>query len=85
MAFPDCGGCRHGRSGPNSTAICSEWWIASSPSRSATVDDADVAQLKWLKARLGENLRDAVIVNTGAHAYRRQDGIAVVPAALLGP
>jgi hypothetical protein len=28
---------------------------------------------------------DAVVVNTGKEAYRRRDGIAVVPAALLGP
>jgi uncharacterized protein len=26
-----------------------------------------------------------VIVTTGEQAYRRPDGIAVVPAALLGP
>lgn len=30
-------------------------------------------------------LLDAVIVTTGPTAYRRRDGIAVVPAALLGP
>lgn len=52
---------------------------------SATVDDDDVTHLKWLQGRLGERLRDAVVVNTGRTAYRRQDGIAVVPAALLGP
>ncbi|MYH71259.1 MAG: DUF4143 domain-containing protein, partial [Acidimicrobiia bacterium] len=28
---------------------------------------------------------DAAIITTGPTAYRRNDGIAVVPAALLGP
>jgi predicted AAA+ superfamily ATPase len=52
---------------------------------SATVGDADVKHLKWLAAQIGKDLRDQVVVTTGAHAYRRPDGIAVVPAALLGP
>ena len=48
--------------------------------------DADaVRHLKWLDEKLGDELLDRVIVTTGADAYRRQDGIAVVPAALLGP
>ena len=39
-----------------------------------------------LRARtLGDECSDAVIVTTGRHGYRRPDGIAVVPAALLGP
>ncbi len=50
----------------------------------ASVDDTDVRHLLWLKQQLGENLRDMVVVNTGARAYRRADGVAVVPAALLG-
>lgn len=52
---------------------------------SATVEEGDLTHLKWLAANLGDDLRDAVLVNTGTHAYRRPDGIAVVPAALLGP
>lgn len=52
---------------------------------SATVDESDVAHLKWLRETLGDGLRDAVLVNTGRNAYRRPDGIAVIPAALLGP
>jgi uncharacterized protein len=32
-----------------------------------------------------DELLDKVIVTTGRNAYRREDGIAVVPAALLGP
>jgi uncharacterized protein len=52
---------------------------------SATVEDRDLKHLKWLRDRMGDQLLDAVLVNTGTHAYRRDDGIAVVPAALLGP
>lgn len=51
----------------------------------SAVTDADVASLRWLRDRLGDDLLDAVVVNTGATAYRRADGIAVIPAALLGP
>lgn len=50
-----------------------------------TVTDADVKHLRWLRDELGDDLLDAIIVTTGSQAYRRQDGIAVVPAALLGP
>jgi len=50
-----------------------------------TVVDADVRHLRWLSDRLGPDLLDAVIVTTGPDSYRRPDGIAVVPAALLGP
>jgi uncharacterized protein len=52
---------------------------------SATVDDTDVRHLRWLRGAIGPDLLDAVVVTTGAEAYRRPDGIAVVPAALLGP
>ena len=50
-----------------------------------SIDDGDVRHLSWLRERIGDDLLDAVVVTTGEHAYRRQDGIAVVPAALLGP
>jgi predicted AAA+ superfamily ATPase len=52
---------------------------------SATVVDADVRHLLWLRDQLGDDLLDAVVVTTGREAYRRPDGIAVVPASLLGP
>jgi uncharacterized protein len=51
----------------------------------ATVSDRDGEHLRWLRQRLGDALLDALIVTTGSHAYRRADGIGVVPAALLGP
>lgn len=52
---------------------------------SQIVDDRDVRHLVWLRDRIGDDLLDAVVVTTGTEAYRRPDGIAVVPAALLGP
>jgi len=53
---------------------------------SALVEDHDVRHLLWLKGELGDELTDMVVVTTGRHAYRRQqDGVAVVPLALLGP
>ena len=44
-----------------------------------------MSHLKWLKEKLGDRLLDAVVVNTGSDAYRRNDGIGVVPLSLLGP
>jgi len=52
---------------------------------SATVDDGDVKHLRWLRHELKDDVRAAVVITTGPHAYRRSDGIYVVPLALLGP
>ena len=52
---------------------------------SPTVDDRAVTHLRWLHHHIGDRLADAVVITTGPSAYRRPDGIAVVPAALLGP
>lgn len=52
---------------------------------SVTVKDEDVRHLRWLADRLGDNLLDAAVITTGRYAYRRPDGIAVIPAVLLGP
>jgi predicted AAA+ superfamily ATPase len=51
---------------------------------SATVDDPDVRHLNWLEGRIGDRLLDKVVLCTGPRAYRRPDGVAVVPLALLG-
>jgi predicted AAA+ superfamily ATPase len=48
-------------------------------------DHADCKHLKWLAGELGNDLLDALVITTGRVAYRREDGIAVVPAALFGP
>jgi predicted AAA+ superfamily ATPase len=50
-----------------------------------TIKDADVRNLLWLKSTIGNELLDAIVITTGESAYRRPDGIGVVPAALLGP
>jgi uncharacterized protein len=51
-----------------------------------TAPGADATRhLRWLSEQIGEELLDAIIITTGPEAYRRPDGIAVVPAALLGP
>jgi uncharacterized protein len=50
----------------------------------AAVQDEHVHHLHWLQSKLGDDLLDAIVVNTGPQAYRRKDGIGVVPAALLG-
>ena len=52
---------------------------------SETVSDKDVRHLNWLHDQLGDRLADRVLITTGEYAYRRQDGVAVVPLALLGP
>lgn len=51
----------------------------------ATVDDADVRHLNWLQKQIGDQLADRIVITTGPYAYRRDDGVAVVPLALLGP
>ena len=48
------------------------------------VDTDDVRHLNWLSDQLGDSLLDAVILTTGGEAYRRPDGVAVIPAVLLG-
>jgi predicted AAA+ superfamily ATPase len=51
--------------------------------RSVSSDDGK--HLSWLRQRLGDRVLDQVIITTGPQAYRRGDGVAVVPLALLGP
>ncbi|AXH97252.1 ATP-binding protein [Ornithinimicrobium avium] len=48
-----------------------------------TITDQDTKHLHWLTDRLGGRLLDAIIINTGPHAYRRRDGIGVIPLGLL--
>lgn len=49
------------------------------------IDDRDVRHLKALRDNLPGDVVDMVILTTGSEAYRRKDGVAVVPLALLGP
>ena len=50
---------------------------------SPTAAPSDGRHLKWLRDKLGNDCCDAMIITTGSVAYRRNDGIAVIPAALL--
>ena len=50
-----------------------------------TIEDDNIKHLLWLEDKLGDEVVDSVVIYTGSTAYRRQDGVAVVPAALLGP
>ncbi len=52
---------------------------------SAAVQDSDVDHLLWLRDRWPEGVLDTAILTTGSHAYRRRDGVSVIPLALLGP
>jgi predicted AAA+ superfamily ATPase len=44
-----------------------------------------VRHLNWLQQQIGSDLLERVVITTGPEAYRRADGICVIPAALLGP
>ncbi len=50
----------------------------------ADIDNRGVRHLHWLREQYGERVSDLVVLTTGRHAYRRPDGIAVVPLGLLG-
>lgn len=51
---------------------------------SPDVRDQDVRHLKWLREKMPDDVVDMIVVTTGEFAYRRADGVAVVPLALLG-
>ena len=51
---------------------------------SGTVNDADVRHLLWLRDLMPDRVVDVAVVNTGPGAYRRPDGVAVIPLALFG-
>ncbi|MEL4505726.1 hypothetical protein AAEX63_12510 [Luteococcus sp. H138] len=40
--------------------------------------------LLWLKQEDEDRVADLIIVTTGERAYRRTDGVGVVPLTLLG-
>lgn len=48
------------------------------------ITDSSVRHLRWLREQLPSRVADLMVVTTGPTAYRRPDGIAVVPLALLG-
>lgn len=65
--------------GPDGRVVALETKLTELP------DAHDLRHLIWLKDRLGDRVADVVVLTTGSHAYRRPDGVAVVPLALLGP
>lgn len=50
-----------------------------------SLGDRDVRSVNWLHDQLGDRVVERVVLTTGPHAYRRPDGVAVIPFALLGP
>jgi len=72
------------RSCRRSSPACGRFRIASAePNCGAS--SIESSTLLWLRDRIGDDLLDAAVITTGEDAYRRADGIAVIPAALLGP
>ncbi len=51
----------------------------------SAITEKDVTHLIWLRDKLGDRCVDTIVVHTGPEAYRRRDGVAVIPLALLGP
>ena len=51
---------------------------------SPMVRPADVVHLNWLEGEVPDLILDKIILNTSERAYRRKDGVAVVPLSLLG-
>ncbi|MFT4218402.1 MAG: DUF4143 domain-containing protein [Micropruina sp.] len=52
---------------------------------SGSVSDKDVRHLNWLREKLGDRVIERVVLHAGPYAYRRPDGVAVIPLALLAP
>lgn len=49
-----------------------------------SVTDSDVRHLLWLRDQMPDRVEDLVVITTGGTAYRRRDGVAVIPLALFG-
>ena len=47
------------------------------------IKDQDVRHLTWLQNQMGDRIIDAAVITTGPEAYRRSDGIAVIPLGAL--
>ncbi|WRS31052.1 DUF4143 domain-containing protein [Actinomycetaceae bacterium MB13-C1-2] len=48
------------------------------------VTDREVRHLLWLRNQIPDRVVDLAVITTGPAAYRRPDGVAVIPLALLG-
>jgi len=49
-----------------------------------SVSNNDVRHLNWFEDKLGSRVKEKIILTTGNRAYRRKDGVLVVPAVLFG-
>jgi predicted AAA+ superfamily ATPase len=50
----------------------------------ATVSNHDVRHLNWFEEKVGDRVKEKIILTTGNRAYRRHDRVLVIPAALFG-
>lgn len=50
---------------------------------SSSITANDVSHLLWLRDQLPDQCMDSVVLTTGPEAYRRRDGVAVIPLGLL--
>lgn len=48
------------------------------------ITDADVRHLNWLREN-NPHVNETAVITTGPAAYRRPDGVAVIPLSLFGP
>lgn len=48
------------------------------------ITDDDCSHLHWLDRQLGAKLTARIVLYAGRYAYRRSDGIAIVPLSLFG-
>jgi len=48
------------------------------------VSDKETVHLRWLRDQWPQKVADVAVITTGEWAYRRADGVAMVPLALLG-
>lgn len=65
--------------GPEGNIVACEVKLA------ANITAKAVRHLPWLREQMPDRVVDLMVITTGAKAYRRPDGVAVVPLALLGP
>jgi predicted AAA+ superfamily ATPase len=59
--------------------------VAAEVKLNPVIGDTEVGHLLWLRQQIPDRIADLVVITTGQTAYRRPDGVAVVPLALLGP
>jgi len=50
----------------------------------ATINNEDVRHLNWFEERVGDRVKEKIVLTTGDQTYRRKDRVLVVPAALFG-